>query len=330
MTLDRFQRERGDGWRSLEDALARAGGRPERLGAAGVLELGGLYRAAAADLALARRLFPGDPLTARLEALVVRARQVVYADVGRRRSVAAFVTRGYWRLVADRRLALAVAGALLVGGAVFAFVWGVLDPDAAAGLVPGAFIDGADPPRGDRGLSASESAAFSSEIFTNNIQVTFLSFAAGLLFAVGGAYLLVYNGLILGAVLGVAAANDNFGQLTRLVVAHGVLELSCIVVAGAAGLRMGWALVSPGPLTRRAALAAQARPAMAIVLGTAPWLVVAGLVEGYVSPAGWGGAGPYVVGFALGGLFWGLLAWRGTTRAGGATSLADTRARTPR
>jgi uncharacterized membrane protein SpoIIM required for sporulation len=310
MTLDRFERERGDGWRALEAALGRAKGKPERLGATGVLELGGLYRAAAADLALARRLFPGDPLTARLEALVVRARQVVYADVGRRRSVTAFVSRGYWRLVADRRLALGVAALLLFGGAAFAFVWGVVDPDAAAGLVPGAFIDGADPPRGDRGLTTAQSAAFSSEIFTNNIQVTFLAFAAGLLFAVGGAYLLVYNGLIFGAVLGVAAANDNFGQLTRLVVAHGVLELSCIVVAGAAGLKMGWALVAPGPLTRRAALAQQARPAMAVVLATAPWLVVAGLVEGYVSPAGWGGAGPYVVGFALGGLYWGLVVWR--------------------
>jgi uncharacterized membrane protein SpoIIM required for sporulation len=322
MTLDRFQRERGHGWGALEAALGRAGGRPERLGAAGVLELGDLYRAAAADLALARRLFPGDPLTVRLEALVVRARQVVYADVGRRGSVVAFVTRGYWRLVTERRLALAVAATLLVGGAVFAFVWGVLDPDAAAGLVPGQFIDGADPPRGDRGLTASQSAAFSSEIFTNNIQVTFLSFAAGLLFAVGGAFLLVYNGLILGAVLGVAAANGNFGQLTRLVVAHGILELSCIVVAGAAGLRMGWALVAPGAGTRRAALAAQARPAMAVVLGTAPWLVVAGLVEGYVSPAGWGGAGPYAVGLALGLLYWSLVVWRGrrVVRAGAATS----------
>jgi uncharacterized membrane protein SpoIIM required for sporulation len=177
--------------------------------------------------------------------------------------------------------------------------------------VPGVFIDGADPPRGDRGLTAAQSASFSSQIFTNNIQVTFLSFAAGLLFAVGGAFLLVYNGLIFGAVLGVAAANGNLDQVLRLVVAHGVLELSCIVVAGAAGRKMGWALVSPGSLTRRAALARQARPAMAIVLGTAPWLVVAGLVEGYVSPAGWGGAGPYVVGLALGALFWSLIALRG-------------------
>jgi uncharacterized membrane protein SpoIIM required for sporulation len=311
MTLDRFERERSSGWLALETALGKASGKPERLGAAGVLELGGLYRAAAADLALARRLFPGDPLTGRLEALVGRARAVVYADAGRRPSPLAFFSHGYWRMVRERRLALAVAATLFLGATAFALVWGILDPDAAAGLVPGVFIDGADPPRGDRGLSTAQSAAFSSQIFTNNIQVTLLSFAAGLLFAVGGAFLLVYNGLIFGAVLGVAAAHGNLDQVLRLVVAHGVLELSCIVVAGAAGLRMGWALVSPGPLTRLAALAAQARPAMAVVLGTAPWLVVAGLVEGYVSPAGWGGAGPYIVGLALGVAFWALIALRG-------------------
>jgi uncharacterized membrane protein SpoIIM required for sporulation len=311
MTLDRFERERAGGWQALEAALGKARGKPERLGAAGVLELGGLYRAAAADLALARRLFPGDPITGRLEALVVRARAVVYADVGGRPSPLAFISHGYWRLVRERRLALAVAATLFVGATAFALVWGILDPDGAAGLVPGVFIDGADPPRGDRGLTTSQSAAFSSQIFTNNIQVTFLSFAAGLLFAVGGAFLLVYNGLIFGAVLGVAAAHGNLDQVLRLVVAHGVLELSCIVVAAAAGLQMGWALVSPGPLTRPAALAVQARPAMAVVLGTAPWLVVAGLVEGYVSPAGWGGAGPYIVGLALGLAFWSLIAVRG-------------------
>jgi uncharacterized membrane protein SpoIIM required for sporulation len=320
VTLERFARERGADWRALEDALARARGRPERLGAEGVLELGRLYRAAAADVALARRLFPGDPLTGRLEALLARARQAVYADAGRRRAPGAFVTQGYWRLVADRRLALAVAAVLFFGGAAFALVWGIVDPDAAAGLVPGAFIDGADPPRGDRGLTATQSAAFSSQIFTNNIQVTLLSFAAGLLFAVGGALLLLYNGLILGAVLGVAAANGNLAQVVRLLVAHGVLELSCIVVAAAAGMRMGWALVDPGRRTRGAALAAQARPAMAVILGTAPWLVVAGLVEGYISPAGWGGAGPYAVGLGLGGLYWGLVLWRGRLRGAGGIS----------
>jgi uncharacterized membrane protein SpoIIM required for sporulation len=313
MTSERFERERAAGWTALEEALGRAKGRPERLGAEGVLELGALYRTAAADLALARRLFPGDPRTRRLEALVVRARQVVYADAGGRRSLRAFFGRRYWQLVVERRRVLALAALLFFGAAAFALVWGIVDPDAAAGLVPGQFIDGADPPRGDRGLTTSQSAAFSSEIFTNNIQVTFFSFAAGLLFAVGGTVLLVYNGLILGSVLGVAAANGNLGQVLRLVAAHGVLELSCIVVAAAAGMRMGWALVEPGRLARGAALARQARGAMAVVLGTAPWLVVAGLVEGYVSPAGWGGAGPFAVGLGLGVVYWGLVVWRGAS-----------------
>ncbi|MBI5105444.1 MAG: stage II sporulation protein M, partial [Solirubrobacterales bacterium] len=260
MTLDRFQRERSPAWQRLDAALATARGRPERLGPDGVRELGALYRAAAADLALARRLFPGDPLTARLEALVVRARQAVYADAGGRRHPWAFLSRGYWRLVRAERRALAISCGLFFGAMALAVLWGATDPDGGAGVGAGAFIDGAAPPAGDRGLSAAESAAFSSSIFTNNIRVTFLCFAAGLLFAVGGALLLAYNGMVIGAVFGVAAANGHLGDVLSLVVAHGVLELSCIVVAGAAGLRLGWALVDPGRRTRRAALTARARP----------------------------------------------------------------------
>ena len=137
MTLDRFERERAGGWRALEGALTRARGRPERLGASGVLELGALYRGAAADLALARRLFPGDPLTVRLEALVVRARQVVYADVGpapgadARSSPTAtggWSPTGGWRWL--------IAATLFIGGTVFAFVVGRARP--GRGRRPGA------------------------------------------------------------------------------------------------------------------------------------------------------------------------------------------------
>jgi uncharacterized membrane protein SpoIIM required for sporulation len=86
-----------------------------------------------------------------------------------------------------------------------------------------------------------------------------------------------------------------------------VLELSCIVVAGAAGLRFGWALVEPGRKTRRDALAAEARQSVQIVLGTAPWLVVAGLVEGFLTPSGLGLPVVLAVGFGLGALYWGLV-----------------------
>ena len=89
MSPEGFAAERAEAWEELEAALRRAGERPEKLGRDGVRRLGTLYRAAAADLAFARRRFPGDPLVGRLEALVLRARATVYARSGRRASLIA-------------------------------------------------------------------------------------------------------------------------------------------------------------------------------------------------------------------------------------------------
>jgi uncharacterized membrane protein SpoIIM required for sporulation len=320
--VERFVSERRAGWARLEELLGRASGRPERLGPDGVRELGARYRAAAADLALARRRFPSDPVTGRLERLVASARQTVYGSVRPRASLRAFVSRGYWRRVRERPVALAVAAALLFGTAALAMLWGATDPGAAAGVVPGDFIDAAQPPRGDRGLSAGAAAQFSSAIFVNNIQVTLVAFAAGITAGIGTALSLIFNGLVLGAVLGVSIDAGTTGDVLRLIVAHGVLELSCIVVAAAAGLRMGWALVDPGARTRREALVTEARAAVVIAVGTAPWLVVAGLTEGFVSPSGQAPATVAAIGLGLGAVYWTLVVWRGRPeRAGAAASV---------
>ena len=93
-----------------------------------------------------------------------------------------------------------------------------------------------------------------------------------------------------------------------LVTAHGVLEMSCIVVGGAAGLRLGWSIVDPGRRTRAASLTAEARRTIGIVIGTAPWLVVAGIVEGFRATLSDAGLGAVIgVGFGLGALYWGLV-----------------------
>ena len=102
----------------------------------------------------------------------------------------------------------------------------------------------------------------------------------------------------------------------ELVLPHGVLELSCIAVTAAAGLRIGWALIEPGTLTRGQSLRREARPAMEMVLGTMPWLVLAGLVEGFVTGSTGGLDGAIVVGVGLGVVFWGLVAWRGRSEPG--------------
>ncbi|MFL5894819.1 MAG: stage II sporulation protein M [Thermoleophilaceae bacterium] len=310
MHLDRFRRGREQAWTELDALLARAHGKPERLGADGVRRLGTLYRGASADLALARRSFPLDPLVARLEALVSRARQVVYADELRRGSLTHFLSRGYWQRIAERPRLVLAAAALLFVPAVLALVWALNDPGAAIGAVPEQFRPAASP-TADIHLPASGDAVFSASVFVNNIQVSFLAFAGGLAACIGTAFLLLDNGLTLGAVIGLAAGAGNSTAILQFVVAHGVLELSCIVVTSAAGLRVGWALVEPGPLPRRDALAAEARRAVEIVLGTIPWLVLAGLVEGFGSRSGLELGPAIAVGVGLGALFWGLVVVRG-------------------
>jgi uncharacterized membrane protein SpoIIM required for sporulation len=315
MRRDRFIAERQGTWNRLDAALTQSKSRPWTLGVKGARDTGALYRAAAADLAVARRLFPGDPLTNRLEDLVLRGRQAVYSAGVEKMSARRFITTTFWQRIAERPIFPLIAFVLLFGAAALAFLWGATDPGAASGMVPGDFINGAAPPKGSQGLSTGDSAAFSSMLFTNNIKVTFLAFGAGFLFCVGGAFLLVYNGIILGAVFGIAASAGNLGIIAQLVTAHGILEMSCIVVSGGAGMRMGWALVAPGPLTRLQSLAKEARPAFEVILGCMPCLVIAGLVEGYISPAGWGAIGVCLVGFGLGGLFWGLVFTRGSSAA---------------
>src|SRR3954468_9266219 len=171
-TVERFTGSRSADWRELELLVAEAGRRPERLGAERVLRLGALYRAAAADLATARRRYPGDPAIARLEHLVNRSRHLVYDAQPRRRSLIRFLTTDYWRLVAERPQALLIAFGLLFGAAGLGALWAVQDPGAAIGVIPKVFRPALQPGHPWTDMSPGEQAAFTTSIFTNNIQVT--------------------------------------------------------------------------------------------------------------------------------------------------------------
>jgi len=113
VTLDEFLQRHEPQWLALSDALARSRGRPRRLGTDGVLALGALYRSASADLAYARRRYPGDPVVARLEALVTSARAAIYGRPVRRGRLRTFAAAGYWERVAALRVGLAAAAVLL-------------------------------------------------------------------------------------------------------------------------------------------------------------------------------------------------------------------------
>jgi uncharacterized membrane protein SpoIIM required for sporulation len=320
MNLDRFVAERDPMWRELDRLTGFAKGKPERLGPQALLRLGDLYRAAAADLAFARRRWPSDPVVPRLAQLVDRARLIVYDAPPQRGTMRSFFAHEYWRRVRERPHLLILATVFLLGPLLLTALWSAQDPGAAANFVPEGFQSVTEPktPGQDLGLSRGEEALVSSQIFTNNIQVTFLAFALGALAGVGTALILGYNGVFIGAIAGLAFDAGNGAPFTELVVAHGILELSCIVVTGAAGLRIGWALVAPGHKPRLEAVTDEARRGVEIVLGTIPWLVLAGLVEGFVTPAGLGLLVNSIVGVALGAVYWGFV-----LRSGRRTSASD-------
>jgi uncharacterized membrane protein SpoIIM required for sporulation len=311
--LDEFLRERAPTWDELDRLLHDAGNAPARLGPTGVLRLGECYRSVAADLAFARRRFPADPVVGQLERLAQRGRQAVYGAARSRNTVREFASHGYWRRIRERPLLLLLSFVCLALPTLLAGFWAWRDPGPASGLVPGAYQSVTQPrqPGQDLGVSVEDQSDLAAEIFTNNIQVTFLAFGGGMLLGLGTLYVLVQNGVLMGAIAGLAIGAGNGRPFFELVVAHGVLELSCIVVAGLAGLRLAAAIIDPGTKTRIDALRTEARAAVEIIVGTMPWLVVAGLVEGFLTPAGAGLTVVLVVGFALGAIFWGLVLWRG-------------------
>ena len=211
----------------------------------------------------------------------------------------------------DRRRPLALAAVILLLPGLVMALWAMSSPDAVTGLVPPQFLWVTEAESTDQGLGAVGLAGFSTFVLVNNIRVALMAFVAGITWGVGTALLVGYNGLLLGGLTGLAAQAGNLALLGEATLAHGLLELSCIVVAGGAGLSLGRALLRPDHLTRREAMAAEARRSLLIAAGTAPWLVVAGLVEGYASRVGLSLLPTSLIGLALGGAFWSLVWWRG-------------------
>jgi uncharacterized membrane protein SpoIIM required for sporulation len=119
----------------------------------------------------------------------------------------------------------------------------------------------------------------------NNVGIAFRCFATGILFGLGSVFFLAYNGLLIGAVAGLVTAAGHGRNLLTFMVSHGAFELTAIVISGAAGLVMGYALVDAGSLTRWASLRARAGDLFRMIMGAALLLLLAAAVEGYWSPA---------------------------------------------
>ncbi len=329
MQPEDFYRSRKIDWEKLTQLLERSNHRSQRLTPEEVHLLGRLYRSVTSDLALAQRDFPNHKVTQYLNQLVARAHAVVYrSEPLALRRIKNFILKGYprsfrraWAYILTASL-LFIVPALLVGIATF------VQPESARWLLPGGLqrlIPVIEEQELWTDIPVAERPYASSFIMQNNIQVTFLAFAGGVTAGLLTAWVMVMNGLVLGGISGLTAHYGVGFDLWTFVIGHGVIELSVIFIAGGAGLMIGWAIIHPGLLRRRDALTLAARNAVKLVIGGAPLLVVAGLIEGFISPAEnlhWGIK--WGVGLGSGILLYGYLLFAGREKQPTAVSSLST------
>lgn len=276
-------------WQRLEELLALLGSTSlRRLHREEVRELGNYYRRTASDLAIARAESRDPRLVNYLNSLVIRAHGKIYtADARGGHRIRNFFLREFpqtfrrtWRFTAVAFLTF-----MIFFGAGFLGTWRDADFSEFAG-VPSSFRSEVLAPkiRWWKELNKANQVG-SSRILTNNIGVTFLAFAMGAFLAVGALYIMATNGASIGAVLALTYKAGYGSELLTFMAGHGVIELSCIFIAGGAGMMIGYSMLVPGDLSRADALKTNGLEAVRLIGGVACLLVLAGIIEGFISPA---------------------------------------------
>jgi uncharacterized membrane protein SpoIIM required for sporulation len=289
MNYDEFYQARRHEWEILSGLVENAQWDVHRLSPQDVDRLASLYRAVASDLALAKRDFPRQPATQYLNQLVARAHGVLYQGeplvLNRLRD---FVTTGFPRLFRETLIFTVIAFMMFALPATAAGISTAIAPQSAEWLLP---VDAQNliPIVQDKKLwidiPVQERPFASAFIMQNNIRVSFLAFSSGLTGGLLTLWVLVENGLIFGGLLGITSYYGVGSDLLTFVIGHGVIELSVTFIAGGSGLMLGWAIIHPGLLRRRDALGQAAQKAIRLLVGAASFLVIAGLIEGFVSPS---------------------------------------------
>ncbi len=287
--MNRFINERKNNWERLEDLLKVLETSPLLgLSKMEVRELGELYRRTATDLAIARAETRDPKLINYLNSLVIRAHGKIYRAEGQGINfIRNFFTKDFPQTFRKNLNYIALAFAVFTIFGIISFILCYNDFNFAESLGVGDIRTAAQTDmKWWKSLNDANQIG-GSQILTNNIMVSFLAFAYGAFFGVGTLYILVMNGLSIGGVLGVCYKyNPAFGNaLVEFMVGHGVIELSCIFIAGGAGMLIGYSIVNPGDLTRSEALKKKGVEAVKLAIGCACFLVIAGIIEGFLSPS---------------------------------------------
>ncbi len=290
----RFREEREKDWATLDQLLTRAqNGGIKSLSDDDLLALPRLYRQAVSSLSVARSISLDQNVINYLESLCTRAYFYVYGartTIGERMMV--FLREDWPASVRAAVWPTLLAALFLFGGWGLAFFLCLQDMDWFWTFHGQNFMDGRNPDASAEFLRSTiyvnesefgegQLTAFSSFLFNNNAQLSLFAFALGFAFGVPTAWLLVYNGVMIGSLYAVFWDKGLGYEFTGWLLIHGVTELFAIVLAGAAGFVIGGAVAFPGRLTRMASARQAGLKAATIAMGCVIMLIIAALLEGF-------------------------------------------------
>ncbi len=285
MPVNDFIRLREKDWKRLQNLVEQRRGLAP-LGASEVRELGKLYRAVTSDLALARRDYPNQPVTVFLNQLLTRTHTYIYRpDVLDFKQLTRYFTHTLPHTFRQTWLFTLIAFLLFIVPALVGYRLAFANPAIAEPLGLTLHRQTLADKETWTDIPLEQRPYASAFIMSNNIRVSILAFGGGIAFGLFTVYVLAMNGLIVGTILGLAGHYEMGQTLLGFMFPHGVIELSVIFIASGSGLQLGWALLNPGPYTRRDALGLAARRAVTLVLAAIPLLIIAGVIEGFLSPS---------------------------------------------
>jgi uncharacterized membrane protein SpoIIM required for sporulation len=279
--VDAFVAAHNAEWRRLEQLVNRG---TRKLSGAEVDELVELYQRAATHLSVVRSSSPEPALVGRLSSLVARARAAVTgAHAPMWRDAARFLTVSFPATAYRMRwwwLGAAVIGNLV---ALAIAIWIVRDPQVQTSLVSPAEVKQLVDHDFANYYTEHAAGAFAFQVWVNNVWVSAQALIFGILLGIPTLFVLFENQLNLGVDAGLMFAHGKGAIFFGLILPHGLLELTAVYLASAAGLRLGWTIIDPGPRRRGNALAEEGRAAMSIAIGLIGVLAVSGAIEGFVT-----------------------------------------------
>jgi uncharacterized membrane protein SpoIIM required for sporulation len=286
-------------WDELEKLLAQCGASGIRaLNRRELRSLSLLYRQVAADLSILRQDQSGQIYATHLNRLLARAHNIIY--IGKREStlgILLFFSRNYPQIFQRNFNYVLAAFIVFLAGGVAGLLATLYNPSFQLQVLGPGMVDTIEHHKMWTHSVVAIKPIASSAIMTNNLSVTFMTFAMGITAGVGTLYMLFFNGLLLGVVGTACWLNQMSLQLWSFVVSHGVLELPAIFIAGGAGFRIAQGILFPGLLSRKDSVQVAGAEAIQLLLGTIPMLVIAGILEAFLSPT----SEPVLLKFSVGG-----------------------------